>query len=294
VSKSFKRKWKVQVGSLSTDALRIQFKVTKTLGKEPNSLDLFIWNLADASRSKLTGPRLPVTLEAGYAGQTENVATIFSGDARTIDHLRDHADWKTHVQCGDGEKVYQFQHINKSFNAAAKFKDVCKEVAKSLSVNLGNLEQAIQNAPKLIDNFTKGFVANGRASDVLATLLKSIGLEYSIHQGQLLVVQPGKAASNQTFKLSPTTGLIGSPDHTPPDQKGKPATLKCKCLLNPQLIPASIIQIDAAGVRGDFVIQKLEHQGDSHGQDWVTSIEAWASSTQQTVTESRGLEGHNR
>lgn len=276
MSKTFKRKWKASVGSLSTDALRVQFKVTKTLGKEPNSLDLYVWNFAEASRSKLTGSRLPVTLEAGYEGQTSSVATIFSGDARTIDHIRDHADWKTHVQCGDGEKVYQFQHINKSFNAAAKFKDVVKEVAKNLSVNLGNLEQALQNAPKVIDNFTKGFVANGRASDVLSGLLKSAGLEYSIHQGQLLVVEPGKAASTQVFRLSPTTGLVGSPDHTPPDQKGKPATLKCRCLLNPQIIPAGIIQIDSAGVKGDFVVQKLDHQGDSHGADWTTVIEAWA------------------
>jgi hypothetical protein len=264
------------VGSLSTDALRIQFRVTKTLGKEPNSLDLVIWNLARASRDKLTGERLPVTLEAGYEGQTAGTAKIFSGDARTIDHLRDHADWKTHVQCGDGERAYQFATINKSFSAAASFQDVVKGVAKGLSVNLGNLESALKSAPKLINSFTKGFVANGRASDVLASLLKSAGLEYSIHQGALLVVEPGKAATSDVFKLSPSTGLVGSPDHTPPDQKGKPATLKCKCLLNPQITPASTVRIESEGVNGDFVVQKLDHVGDSHGQDWTTVIEAWA------------------
>lgn len=276
MSASYHRKWKVQIGQLATDALRVQFKVTKTLGKEPNTLDLYVWNLAEASRKKLTAPRLPVTLEAGYLGQTAGSAIIFSGDARTIDDVRDHADWKTHVQCGDGEKAYQFSHINKAFASTFSFTSVCQEVAKSLGVNLGNLTQALQSAPKLISNFTKGFVANGRASDVLSTLLKSAGLEYSIHQGSLLVVAPGKPASNTVFTLTPATGLIGSPDHTPPDQKNKPATLKCKCLLNPQLTLASIVHIESARVKGDFVIQKLDHIGDSHGADWITVIEAWA------------------
>lgn len=276
MSLEFKRKWKVSVGSLQTDALRIQFKVTKTLGKEPNSLDLFVWNLAEASRSKLKDPRLPVILEAGYSGQTTGSATIFSGATRTVDHIRDHADWKTHVQCGDGEKEYQFGFVNQNFSANQTFKDIVKGVAKQLSVNAGNLDQALDNAPKVIQNFTKGFLANGRASDVLTGLLKSAGLDWTVHQGSLLVTAPGQAASKDTTLLSPTTGLIGSPDHTPPDQKLKPATMKCKCLLNPQIIPASTIKIESAGVNGLFVVQKIVHTGDTHGQEWTTEIEAWA------------------
>jgi hypothetical protein len=279
-NKSFKRKWRVQVGDLSTEALRVKFKITKTLGKEPNSCDLMIWNLAEASRAKLKGSGLACIVEAGYEGATSGNATIFSGDTRTIDHPRDHADWITHVQCGDGEKAYQFAHVNKSFTNAS-FTSIVQEVAKTLSPNLGNLNEAlnaIRNKGGKIPDFTKGFVAHGRASDTLATLLKSVGLDYSIHQGALLVVEPGQPAAQSVFKLSPETGLIGSPDHTPPDQKNKPATLKCRCLLNPQLLPAGIVRIESAGVKGDFVIQKLEHVGDSHGADWLTVIEAWAKS----------------
>lgn len=294
-NESFSRVWKASVGSLSTDSLRVRFKVTKTLGKEPNSCDLTIYNLAEASRSKLTGAGLAVTLEAGYKGQTSGDAVIFSGDARTVDHLRPHADWETHVQCGDGEKAYQFAFVNKSFTNTS-FTDIVNEVAKSLSVNVGNLKTALDNVRKSgkLPDFTKGFVAHGRASDTLSALLKSVGLNFSIHQGALLVTKPGEPADTNAFKLTPETGLIGSPDHTPPDQKGKPATLKCKCLLNPQIRPASTVRIESAGIRGDFVVQKLEHMGDSHGSDWVTVIEAWASSKDVTRTESRGLEGHNR
>lgn len=276
MSLQFKRKWKVTLGDLQTDALRVQFKVTKTLSKEPNTLDLFVWNLAEASRSKIKDPRLACILEAGYAGQTQGSGTIFSGATRTVDHIRDHADWKTHVQCGDGEREYQFSFVNQNFGANQSFSDICKSVAKALNLNPGNLDQALSNAPKKISGFVKGFVAHGRSSDVLTTLLKSAGLDFSINDGAMLVVVPGQSASNEAFKLTPTTGLIGSPDHTPPDQKAKPATLKCKCLLNPQIRPASIIEIESAGVNGKFVVQKLEHKGDSHGQEWTTEIEAWA------------------
>lgn len=273
---SFLRKWKVQVGELSTTDLRVQFRVTKTLTKEPNTCDLRIHNFSKASRGKLTGANLPVVLEAGYQGQTGQSSVIFSGQARSVDDLRERADWVTHVQCGDGEKAYQFARVNKSFGAGKTFNDVVEDVAKTLSANIGNLKDALKKDLGNFTDFKNGFTAFGRSSDVLAGLLKSKGFNFSIQQGALLVTKPGEPTNGTAIRLTPQTGLIGSPDHTPPDSEGKPATLKCKCLLNAQLIPAGLIRVASARVNGDFVIQKVEHSGDTHGQEWVTTIEAWA------------------
>ena len=294
---SFKRKWKVTVGNMATDSLRVAFRITKTLSKEPNTCDLKIWNLSETSRARVSPNdfseknslelqfakleakgKFPCIVEAGYEGQTVGDATIFSGDTRTVDHIRDRADWITHVQCGDGEKAYQFNHLNKAFSNT-DFGKIVEEVGKSLTPNIGNLKDMIakyKSEGGKMPDLTRGFVANGRASDTLASLLKSIGKDFSIQDGALLVVDPGTAAHSQVFRLSPSTGLIGSPDHTPPEKQGKPATLKCKCLLNSQIVPASTVRIDSEGIKGDFVVQKLDHIGDSHGSEWVTVIEAWA------------------
>lgn len=295
-SKAFIRKWRVTVGDFSTDQLRVNFRIVRTLGKEPNTCDLKIYNLSEASRARVqptkfaatdslelqfakleSGGKFPCIVEAGYAGQTVGDATIFSGDTRTVDHVRERADWITHVQCGDGEKAYQFANLNKAFSNT-DFGKIVEEVATSLTPNLGNLKDMIAKVKSSgkTPELSRGFVAHGKVSATLAELLKSSGLEYSIQNGELLVVEPGQAKAGQAIKLTPTTGLVGSPDHTPPEQKGKPATLKCKSLLNPQITPACTVRVESEGVSGDFVVQKVEHMGDSHSGDWSTSIEAWA------------------
>ena len=55
----FLRKWRAQIGEFSTDQLRIQFKVSKTLEKEPNTCELRITNLAAESRGNGLTPDAP-------------------------------------------------------------------------------------------------------------------------------------------------------------------------------------------------------------------------------------------
>jgi hypothetical protein len=273
----FKRIWKVRIGELETEDLRIDFRVTQTLGKEPNTCDLKVTNLSEASRGKLKGARLPVVLQAGYKGQIENQSILFSGDTRTIDHIREKADWTTHVQCGDGERAYQYDRLSRSFGNNTPVVDVIKYAADGLSVNRGNLDEMLAQYPPVLPTFYFGYVAFGRAGDILSDLLSSCGLKHSVHNGALLVTSKvqGQGTVTTQVVLTPSTGLLGSPEHTPPDNKGKPGTLKFKCLLNARLRPSTLVRISSANIDdGVFVLQKVEHQGDSHGSDWVTSCEA--------------------
>jgi hypothetical protein len=273
----FKRQWRVSVGDLATEQLRIVFKVTKTLEKEPNTLNLKITNLSEASRGKLKGAGVPVIVEAGYEGSR---AVIFSGDSRTIDHAREGADWQTVVQCGDGEKAFQYNHVNQKFAPGSQLTDVLQAVGGKLAKNIGNLKDAFAGKKLPFKEFTHGFVGFGRASDVFDKLVKSSGMSWSIQQGALQIVEPGKGLEAKAVLLNADRGLIGSPVHAPPDKKGKPSVLKCKCLLNPQIAPGRVITLDTKAIKGEFICQKVDHQGDSHGNDWFTSIEALARKAQ--------------
>lgn len=274
----FRRKWSVTLGDLKVTDLRVQFRVTKTLEKEPNTLDLKISNLSEASRGKLTKKSLTATLEAGYEG---TVGIIFSGDSRTIDNTRDHVEWVTHVQCGDGEAAYRHARVNESFGPNTSFKDVIKKAASSLGLNTGNLDDVLKQNLS-VQTFKHGVALFGSASEKFDKLVKSIGYTWSIQQGALQLTKPGEPPAPTTaILLSPSTGLIGSPDHAPPDKKKKPSQLKVKCLLNPKIRPGSIIVVDSAGVkRSEFIVQHLTHSGDSHGSMWVTEIEAQARPNQ--------------
>ncbi len=270
----FKRAWKVSVDKVQTSDLRVQFDITRTLKKEPNTCELKISNLSKQTRDQLKGAGLSVIVEGGYQGST---AVLFSGDSRTIDHLYLRNDWETHVQCGDGEQSYLYARMNESLPPGTSLKDALRKAADKMGINKGNLEKMIQGKLSF-EQFTHGLAAFGPASGVFNDLIKGAGLEWSIQNGEVQVTRPGEAAQTEAFLLSPDTGLIGSPDHAPPDHKKKQAVLKCRCFLNGHIAPGRIINVQSSSVKGEFVVQKVIHKGDSEGQEWTTHIESHARS----------------
>lgn len=275
MSQIFNRRWKVTVGdseSLSTADLRVVFRVKKTLEKDPNTASVKISNLAEGSRAKLNKKGMHLVLQAGYEG---NVGTIFSGDTRTVDHTRESADWQTHIQCGDGESAYQFARIEESFAANTSTGDIIKKVATALGIGFGNLNDVLSK-PLAVSTFKHGFTAFGPASQVLDKLILAAGYRWSIQQGALQITKAGEPVQTNAFLLSADSGLLGSPDHTAPDKKGKPAILKVKALLNPNFIPGYIVRIESRAVKGEFLMQSVEHSGDSHGAEWVSNLECVA------------------
>lgn len=270
----FQRAWKVSVDGFATESLRVRFKVEKsTTIKDPNKLDLNITNLSKKSRDLMTAKGMAVILEAGYQG-TRSV--IFSGGSRICDHKHDAADWDTKIQCGDGERLYQFSRLSKSFGAGYSVADAIRAAADALAVNKGNLDAALDSLGRSLA-FDHGFACHGNAAMVFSDLLKSVGLVWSIQQGALLVSKKNAPAIQEVVVLSAATGLLGSPEHSPPNKERKQTTLTCRSLLNPKIRPGLVLRLDSLQVKGDFIPTKVEHMGDSHGQLWETKVEAVAS-----------------
>lgn len=272
----FHRDWKVIVDGLDVTGLRIQFKASKSSTKEPNNLDLQITNLSATSRGKMKAKGMLVVLEAGYLNTR---AVIFSGDSRICDHKHEGANWTTKLQCGDGERVYQFSRVNKSYAAGADVKQVVTDCARAMSVNLGNLTEALNNNTLPIQSFEYGYACHGNAQQNFDRLIRSLGLTWSIQQGALLVAKKNEQAIQEVVVLSAATGLLGSPEHSPPSKEKTQSMLKCRSLLNPKIRPGVILRLDANNVKGDFVPVKVDHEGDSHGARWETVIEAVESKT---------------
>lgn len=284
----FGRRYTVTLGStqisnvlngsvLANGGLRVEFKVAKTLKKEPNTLDLRITNLARGTRAKYTSTlSVPVIVSAGYQG-TEGV--LFSGDSRTIDHVDNgHAEFLTHVQCGDGEKAYRFSNFKAAYGPGKKTADVIRDCAKSFGIGLGNLEDVLSKTKfrgQLIE-FARGATFHGRTAAQLETLLKSVGIKWSIQNGALQLLEENKPDNGKAVLLTKSTGLIGSPDHAAPEKKGGKAILKLKSLLQPNIRCGGVLKVEAEGVNGQFVVQSLSHEGDSHGLNWFTLCEATA------------------
>lgn len=286
----FRRVCSVTVDTLKVDGLRICFSIKKTLTKEPNTLDLKIYNLSKSTRSAMKKAGAKITVTAGYQNE---FGMIFAGDARTVDHTHDQAEWVTHIQCGDGELAYRFARCSGSFASGTSIKDVIRHAVKSLGVNSGNLEDALQSAKfrANLSQFIHGYTAHGKASGELDKLLRSAGLTWSIQNGALQVLQGTAPAKGAAILLSPSTGLIGSPDHGTPEKIGLPPVLKVKSLLRPAARCGGVIEIHSEDVNGQFRVNQLEHTGDSANGDWFTNFEATSISSANQQPEPSGFVG---
>jgi hypothetical protein len=194
------------------------FGVRKSDSKDPNTAEISINNLSATTRGQMQKKGAKVVLLAGYAA---NQAQIFSGDARSISHLRDGPDWVTKLQCGDGETSYAYDWITESFRAGTSVGAVLNRIAESMRVGLGNVRQ--QAARLSSEQFVHGYAAHGRASAELNRILHSRGYTWSIQDGQLQVLKRGEYLPTTALVINAESGLIGTPElHTgekKPDKK---------------------------------------------------------------------------
>jgi hypothetical protein len=268
----FNRRWRVTIGdernALDTTALRVVFAVKRSLSKDPNTAECKIYNLAESSRSQLNKPGQRVRIEAGYDG---SLADIFLGDIRNLDNVYDNVDWVTAIKAGDGERALTRPRLSKGFKGKQDLRALLAEVGGAMVKNLGNLPALLRG--ENLGSLETGFVAHGRAVDSFAKLADAAGIDWSIQGGALQVRKRNQPAEPNAVLLSETTGLVGSPDHTPADEKNKTPRVRAKSALNPLLIPGRLVRIRSRTVTGDFICASVQHRGDSHGAEWTTEIE---------------------
>jgi hypothetical protein len=101
----------------------------------------------------------------------------------------------------------------------------------------------------------------------LQKLGASIGYDVHIHDGKLEMIKRKGYVSELVPYLTAKTGLIGSPE------PGKDGVLKFKSLLQPKIKIFRRVKIEAESVKGTYIIKKITHTGDTHGQEWYTECE---------------------
>lgn len=257
------------------EQLRVSFKVSKALTKDPNTCEVKIYNLSASSRANLPGTGAKLLLRAGYQSTEEQ---IFIGDARTIESKREGADWITTIKCGDGERAVQFARVSASFGPGVPVADALRTIGKAAKIDTGNLEKVAAGIPTS-KQYTQGYAAHGNALHELEKALKFAGYELSIQDGALLVLKPGETTTEEVIELSESSGLIGSPAVAGGEKKegkNKPASkpvLKAKSLLQGQLRCGRKVSLKSRAYNGLYRIVKVEHSGDTHGGDWYSNLE---------------------
>lgn len=263
--------------------LDVWFQVKRSLKpKDPNTCDLKIWNLSDSSLKQLAQATqtlsiasapggkiqvIPVSIIAGYESGT---STLFLGELRAASTVRDGDDFVTEIMSGDGDDAQVIARINQMVPKGSSAFTVAQACLSAMGCGTGNLSsQQISSVLKASNSYQRGALVKGNAWEILTAVVKSVGLECKIINGQAQFLSLGQPLAGSAYELTPSTGLIGEPTV---DTKG---IMSCKSLLVPHLKPGSPIVVDSRFVSGTYRIISIQTTGQTFDEGpWEHEIEA--------------------
>lgn len=237
--------------------LRMKFDIKKTSDENPNTAKIEIYNLNPEHQSLLIKEWQDIQLLAGYEGAER---LIFSGQIRSALPQVSGTDRIMTIESGDGDREILRGFINKTLTAGATSDQVVAECQYAMF--------GVPNAHKdyLGTKYSRGKVLSGRAADVMTKQTKQDGAQWSIQDGQMLVLKGGNVRPNAVWLISQSTGMLGSPE---PTQDG----LKVRTLLNPAYLIGGVAKIDSLIYQGGIRIESINHKGDTHSDEWVSELE---------------------
>jgi len=239
----FGRKYRITVSDDSGDALdvsdlRCTFNIIKTIQMEPNSSEITIYNLNAKTENTIMMNGKRVTVEAGYEGS--QFGLIFDGDIlQTIRERENGTTLKLTIIALDSDRAINFDIANFSLVKGQTARDIVEHVTSQATkpISMGSISEKLSG-----QKLTRGKVVFGKASDVIRQIAKSNELQYYMDDGRLNLISLDELPEGEIIELTPTSGLIGTPEQTDYGVAGQ-------CLLNPQIKLNSLIHIDNSTVR---------------------------------------------
>ncbi len=273
--------------------LRITFKIRKTIELEPNTADISIYNLAENTRHQISKKGAYVHLEAGYVG---SVQQIYQGYIREVNHTREGTEWVTTIKSSDGLVPLQNTMCHQDFPPGTKKADAALTVADLFKKD--GISTDFAQFAGIKGDLPNGFTAAGTAAAAMKKLVEGAGYQWSIQDGRLQVHKKGEPVASKILQITPQSGLIGSPTHIAAEEQKHKATavpadprikstaaksneprrrsvahVKAKFLLQGSVRCGTRIAIQSEQIDGVYLVDLVNHSGDSWGSDWYTEVE---------------------
>lgn len=276
----WRRSWEVTIGTTRIrnrdpegNELAVKFEINKSTEREPNTANVRIANLHADKRRRLeeqSSPQLQVV-----AGYENNSDTIFTGDTRDIWTQKDGVDIWTTIEAEDGGQSYRTADIEESFDENTPVVTVLRACANAMGIGLGNAVSVMADAT--LDNagsqFAGGTVLSGPAWRQLNRICQSCSLRWSVQNGVLQLRRAGQPSETRAIRLTPASGLIGSPTRGSKDDRTGRVAHQVKALLIPGLYPGRVVMVNSSVLEGAFMVRRVRYAGDSGGVDWYADLE---------------------
>lgn len=278
--------------ALDLSLFKIVFQVSQATVEQPKAAEIFIYNLSNETMSILSGSDgqntdTQVILECGYGSE---LSVLFKGKVFQYRRGRDNpTDTWLCVLAISGDAIQNEAVVNQSIPAGTSKKEL-GDLLIGESNKYGLITGEITNASD--QQYARGRVIFGSLHESIQQFGKENNIEFDYSDNIISSINSLRYSIEPVQILNPKTGLVGLPQLT---SEG----LIVKCLLNPKLKRKGRIQVDMSNLQterydigyaseqidqifkdqksatsadGMFVIQAIEHNGDTRGDDWYTTL----------------------
>lgn len=267
------------VGEREFSDFRVTYNIKRTSRSKPNPAEIAIYNLRADTRQAISERLTPVRLIAGYQG---TAGQIFGGQLDSALTQRIGPDWVTTIHASDGRAAWQSYAKATGWRAGTPWQSIVRDLAVSMGLAVPPASLAA------ISGASRGMYAvQGYAWRDMDLIMASLGLQWSIQDEALQVVQADKATQESVVYLTPQSGIVGNVRLTDPkiSRVGKTRTLRRRsaieldALPQPEFKPGRWVRIQSMTCSGDYRIDSVEHKGDSWSTGPLLSTLACSSVT---------------
>jgi len=259
--------------AIQVQDLRIGFSVTKTNDKTTNKGQVTVYNLNLDTQNKLDRIEGFVTLQAGYV-QGDGLQNVFTGDITVVSTRYEPPDVITTIQCNDGFRKLRDSRGAFSYAAGTKVQDVLSDLLSRF--NIARKSNSI-DVPDF--EYVNGVSFGGPVKTLLDKLMGTVGYVWSFQDGELKFYPKNEEDQTEAFRLTSETGLIKAPEKVSDvsgqskDAGAKPGWNVMSVLL-PSIEPGNPVRISSIALPTptNFVVERVEHRGDTWGAEYVTSL----------------------
>ncbi|TXN15881.1 hypothetical protein FV219_01545 [Methylobacterium sp. WL122] len=279
----------VEISSDGDNGLRIVFGTRQGLSSTPHHANIIITNPAPSTIVAMRKEKAKVTLRAGY--RDGGAGLIFEGELLQLRNGRENvSDTYAHAIATSGENGRNYATVNKALAAGHTYKDRI-DTGMAAFGKLGLKPGFIDNLPTR--KFPRNYVAHSMAHDLFRETCQAVGASWWIQGDRVNVLRAQNTIPGNTHVINADTGMVGLPEQT---IEG----IIVRTLLNYDIYPGSAIKLNNASIQqaalspstgagannedyigsgrlaiggdGTYKVWRVEHEGDTRGQQYFTTL----------------------
>ena len=282
----FNRNYRLEIESKDTlttiTQLRIQFLCKKNRATTANELTVKVYNPNQDTINQCLVSGSIVRLYAGYG---DDIKLIAQSQITTATPIYEGVDIILNLECLDGVESIRKTKVSISFQAGSTVKQVLNALVEYLQIPL-----KVAPDVDLNKKFNNGYSFAGGVGTALDEVTDRAFAKWAMQDGTLLIIGQSGTTNTNAVLLTPDTGMIGTP--MPIEDTVNSLDVgeirrgwKVKSLLQGDINPADIIAIESRFVNGQFVIESVEHKGDTHSNEWFSEVICYNNETRTIRTE---------